>query len=40
MTMGVLEKKSHFKKTKKQKIAEQVQVLIDVFGGSIIDDGE
>jgi hypothetical protein len=29
-----------FKKTKKQRISEQAQIIIDLFGGTLIKGGE
>lgn len=30
----------HSKKTKKQRLAEQAQIIIDLFGGTLIKGGE
>ena len=39
--MGVISQKIfHSKKKKNERIAEQVQILLDVFGGTLIKGGE
>ena len=39
--MGAISQKIfHFKKKKSERIAEQVQILLDMFGGTLIEGGE